>query len=80
MSIPTYTYINTYTHVHPFLCSQGKFTWITEAGQTERWIVANCGKHSVRRCKGLHTLRAACARLLLHVYTHERRGYVGVVS
>lgn len=32
----------------------GRFTWITEAGSTERWIVASCGRHTViwnfRRC------------------------------
>ncbi|PNH08099.1 Protein CYPRO4 [Tetrabaena socialis] len=25
----------------------GKFTWITEAGQSERWVVAGCGRFSV---------------------------------
>eukprot|EP00200_Dunaliella_tertiolecta_P009141 CAMPEP_0202380178 /NCGR_PEP_ID=MMETSP1127-20130417/27502_1 /ASSEMBLY_ACC=CAM_ASM_000462 /TAXON_ID=3047 /ORGANISM="Dunaliella tertiolecta, Strain CCMP1320" /LENGTH=600 /DNA_ID=CAMNT_0048978833 /DNA_START=71 /DNA_END=1873 /DNA_ORIENTATION=+ len=39
--------------------TKGKFTWITEAGLTERWIVANCGKHSVlwnfNRVKGSGT-------------------------
>lgn len=24
-----------------------KFTWVTEAGRKERWIVASCGSHSV---------------------------------
>ncbi|KAF5834499.1 VID27 cytoplasmic protein-domain-containing protein [Dunaliella salina] len=39
--------------------TKGKFTWITEAGQTERYIVANCGNHSVvwnfNRVKGSGT-------------------------
>ncbi|KAA6427924.1 hypothetical protein WJX79_002136 [Trebouxia sp. C0005] len=26
---------------------QGKFTWVTEAGRDERWIVASCGNHTV---------------------------------
>ncbi|GAX80725.1 hypothetical protein CEUSTIGMA_g8160.t1 [Chlamydomonas eustigma] len=26
---------------------KGKFSWITESGQNERWIVASCGKYSV---------------------------------
>jgi len=26
---------------------QGKFTWVTEAGRQERWIVASCGNHTV---------------------------------
>jgi hypothetical protein len=28
-------------------CMQGKFTWITEHGISERWVVANCGNFSV---------------------------------
>lgn len=24
-----------------------KFTWVTEAGRTERWVVASCGRYSV---------------------------------
>jgi hypothetical protein len=27
--------------------SKGKFTWITEAGRNERWIVASCGSYTV---------------------------------
>ena len=27
--------------------SKGKFTWITEAGRSERWIVASCGSYTV---------------------------------
>ncbi|PNW71515.1 hypothetical protein CHLRE_16g657550v5 [Chlamydomonas reinhardtii] len=27
--------------------SKGKFTWITEGGQSERWVVASCGRFSV---------------------------------
>jgi hypothetical protein len=27
--------------------SRGKFTWITESGHTERWIVATCGQWNV---------------------------------
>ena len=30
------------TGSRPF--QKGKFTWITEAGHAERWIVASCGK------------------------------------
>ena len=26
---------------------KGKFTWITEAGRQERWIVASCGSYTV---------------------------------
>ena len=26
---------------------KGKFTWITEAGRQERWIVASCGSFTV---------------------------------
>lgn len=26
---------------------QGKFTWVTEAGREERWIVASCGNYTV---------------------------------
>lgn len=26
---------------------KGKFTWITEAGRQERWIVASCGAYTV---------------------------------
>ena len=26
---------------------QGKFTWVTEAGREERWIVASCGNYPV---------------------------------
>jgi hypothetical protein len=25
----------------------GRFTWVTEAGTQERWIVASCGRHTV---------------------------------
>jgi hypothetical protein len=35
----------------------GRFTWVTEAGSQERWIVASCGRHTViwnfRRCAAL---------------------------
>lgn len=31
---------------------QGKFTWITESGTSERWVVANCGNFSVSVCEG----------------------------
>ncbi len=34
------------TQGKPF--AKGKFTWITEAGSTERWIVAQVGNYSVR--------------------------------
>ncbi|KAG2451790.1 hypothetical protein HYH02_003568 [Chlamydomonas schloesseri] len=27
--------------------TKGKFTWITEGGQSERWVVAGCGRFSV---------------------------------
>ena len=27
--------------------TKGKFTWITEAGRQERWIVASCGAYTV---------------------------------
>lgn len=27
--------------------TKGKFTWITQAGFEERWIVANCGNYTV---------------------------------
>jgi hypothetical protein len=27
--------------------TKGKFTWITQAGREERWIVANCGNYTV---------------------------------
>ncbi|GFR50260.1 hypothetical protein Agub_g12446 [Astrephomene gubernaculifera] len=27
--------------------TKGKFTWITESGQSERWVVAGCGRFSV---------------------------------
>ena len=27
--------------------SRGKFTWVTEAGHSERYIVATCGRFSV---------------------------------
>lgn len=26
---------------------KGKFTWITESGREERWIVASCGNYTV---------------------------------
>ena len=26
---------------------QGKFTWVTEAGREERWVVASCGNYTV---------------------------------
>lgn len=37
------------THVHTKKthAPAGKFTWITEAGQKERWVVANVGNFSV---------------------------------
>ena len=37
---------------------KGKFTWVTESGREERWIVASCGNYTV-----LWNFR--CARLLL---------------
>jgi hypothetical protein len=43
--------------------AKGKFTWITEAGKSERWVVAQCGNHSV----GVYVL-AQC----LHACTHAR--------
>ena len=36
---------------------QGKFTWVTEAGRQERWIVATCGNNTVLwnfRCALVH--------------------------
>jgi len=27
---------------------KGKFSWITESGQAERWIVASCGEYPSR--------------------------------
>lgn len=36
---------NARTGGKPF--GKGKFTWITEAGVTERWVVAQCGNYSV---------------------------------
>lgn len=27
--------------------TMGKFTWVTEAGRQERWIVASCGNYTV---------------------------------
>jgi hypothetical protein len=27
--------------------SKGKFTWITEGGKQERWIVVSCGNYTV---------------------------------
>ena len=27
--------------------AKGKFTWVTEAGREERWIVATCGNYTV---------------------------------
>lgn len=27
--------------------AKGKFTWITQTGREERWIVANCGNYTV---------------------------------
>lgn len=27
--------------------AQGKFTWVTESGRQERWIVATCGLYTV---------------------------------
>ena len=41
---------------------KGKFTWVTESGREERWIVASCGNYTVlwnfrcgaRRCAGLN--------------------------
>lgn len=27
--------------------TKGKFTWITESGRQERWIVASCGNYTV---------------------------------
>ena len=40
---------------------KGKFTWVTESGREERWIVASCGNYTVLwnfrcgacRCAGL---------------------------
>ena len=26
---------------------KGKFTWVTESGREERWIVASCGNYTV---------------------------------
>lgn len=27
--------------------AKGKFTWVTESGREERWIVASCGTYTV---------------------------------
>lgn len=27
--------------------AKGKFTWVTESGRQERWIVASCGNYTV---------------------------------
>ncbi|EFJ44461.1 hypothetical protein VOLCADRAFT_82851 [Volvox carteri f. nagariensis] len=35
------------TQVNGAKFTKGKFTWITEGGQSERWIVAGCGRFSV---------------------------------
>lgn len=32
---------------HGARLTKGRFTWITESGQSERWVVAHCGKSSV---------------------------------
>ena len=36
---------------------KGKFTWVTEAGNSERYIVASVGRHSV--IWNLHKVKAA---------------------
>eukprot|EP00798_Chlamydomonas_sp_ICE-L_P024533 gene24531-10138_t len=40
-----------YSPTHMCTCGKafqkGKFTWITEAGNSERWIATSCGSHSV---------------------------------
>ena len=39
---------------------QGKFTWVTEAGRQERWIVASCGSNTV--LWNFRRAAPACAR------------------
>ncbi len=43
---PTHVYTPTPTQSHAPL-EKGKFTWITEEGREERWVVASCGKYTV---------------------------------
>ncbi len=42
----------------------GRFTWVTENGRQERWIVASCGNHSVvwnmRRWVRTHAHTSGC--------------------
>jgi WD40 repeat protein len=39
--------------------AKGKFTWVTEQGQTERWIAASCGKFTVHW--NFHKVKTAVA-------------------
>ena len=34
-------------HVGSAPLQKGKFTWVTESGREERWIVASCGNYTV---------------------------------
>lgn len=54
---------------------KGKFTWVTEDGKQERWIVASCGNYSIlfnfRRVKAA---TAPDARLLEFTeYNHVKK-------
>ena len=44
----------------------GKFTWVTEAGRQERWIVASCGSNTV--LWNFRRAARACARLQLPLF------------
>lgn len=46
--------------------SKGKFTWITEAGRQERWIVASCGAYTV-----LFNFRCGMRYPCLHHHQHK---------
>lgn len=57
---------------------QGKFTWVTEAGRQERWIVASCGSNTV--LWNFRRVPPACARLQRNTQNAQSRAAPGVVS
>lgn len=59
---------------------QGKFTWVTEAGREERWIVASCGNYTVLwnfRYGPLLLLGPSCTNFVsTYQFSHKPQGLV----
>ena len=52
--------------------AKGKFTWVTESGRQERWIVVSCGNYTVLwNFRSFSTARAVISHYKAVLYLRE---------